>query len=278
MPFAILFIIIELAFDWMLLIPIYGSLFLAIILESIEIHQHLVLAFGTIMGAAATHEDAPDRSSTNQAWLPGTEIYPMFELEEAFYAGRVHIIRNGRAAEGDCLLQYTLQAGVEAIKFCPLQVASHPTRPDSCPEKALVGINIPHAMQELLIEQGCLDGGAAGPEERRELVPRNIKRLLAGPGEACLLAGDAVKRQTPEAPRVDKAQLSPRGEMQDAMRVRGNRGRRIGDQQPPGHAQMHDPLQMLRPGGRRPVCQIKDDVFAYPVDTVNAPPGQFLCH
>jgi hypothetical protein len=72
------------------------------------------------MGAAAPHDDAPDRSSANQAWLPGTEIYPMFELEEAFYAGRIHVIGNGRAAEGNCLLQYALQAGMEAIKFHPL--------------------------------------------------------------------------------------------------------------------------------------------------------------
>ena len=40
MPFAILFIIIGLSFDWMLRVPIYGSLVLAIILESIEIEPN----------------------------------------------------------------------------------------------------------------------------------------------------------------------------------------------------------------------------------------------
>jgi hypothetical protein len=205
----------------------------------------------------------------------------MLELEETFYASRIHIIGDGRAAKRNCLPKDALQAGVKAIKFCPLQVVSHPAGPDPCPEKTLVSINIPHAMQELLIEQGSFDGCATRPEKRGELVTRNIERLLAGPGEALrLLCGDPMELQTPEAPRVDKAQLSPGGQMQDAMRMPGNRGCRIGDQQPPGHAQVHDPLQprMLRPGGGRPVCQVEDDVFAHAMDAVDAPPGQFLCH
>ena len=70
----------------------------------------------------------------------------MFELEEAFHASRIDIIGNGRAAERNCLPEDALQAGVEAIQFCPLQVTSHPAGPDPCPEKTLVSINIPYAM------------------------------------------------------------------------------------------------------------------------------------
>ncbi len=71
--------------------------------------------------------------------------------------------------------------------------------------------------------------------------------------------------------------------MQDAMGVTGNGGRRFGDQQPPAHAQMHDPLQsrMLPLSGlgfQIPVLQIEDDVFAYTVHAVDAPSGQFLGH
>ncbi len=95
-----------------------------------------------------------------------------------------------------------------------------------------------------------------------------------------VLSGVSMKSHTPETAGVDKAQFSPRGQMQNAMRVGGNRGGRIGDQQPPGHAQMHDPLQSrTHPlSGRRPIFQIEDDVFAYPEDTVDAAPGQLFGH
>ena len=125
------------------------------------------------MRAAASQEDAPNRRSANQARLLGAEIYPVLELEEALYSGRVHIIGNRRAAERNCLPKDALQAGVQAVKFRSLQVASHPARPDSRPEEALIGINISHAVQKFLIKQGGLDGCPAGFEERGELVRRD---------------------------------------------------------------------------------------------------------
>src|SRR5271154_4997718 len=86
----------------------------------------LALALGAIVRAAASQDDAQNRCSAYQAGLSGAEIDPMLELKEAGSAGRVYIIRYGRSAERDCLSEDTLQAGMQAVEFGPLQVASHP--------------------------------------------------------------------------------------------------------------------------------------------------------
>jgi len=133
----------------------------------------------------------------------------VFKLKEAFDPGGIDIVRNGGAAQRNCLSQDTLHSGMQAVEFCPLQVASHPAGPDPCPEETLVGINIPHPLQELLIEQGSLDGRAAGAEERSELVPGNIEGLLASSRERFrFFRGVSMESHASEAARVDKAQLS----------------------------------------------------------------------
>ena len=69
------------------------------------------------MRAAASQEDAPNRRSANQARLLGAEIYPVLELEEAFPTVRVHIVRNRRSSQRNCLCEDALYAGMEAIQF-----------------------------------------------------------------------------------------------------------------------------------------------------------------
>ena len=72
------------------------------------------------MSAAAAHHDAPDRSSANQAGEAGTEIYPVFKLEEAFDPGGIHIVGNGGSAQRNCLPQDALQAGMQAVDHPPI--------------------------------------------------------------------------------------------------------------------------------------------------------------
>ena len=198
------------------------------------------------MRAAAGQDHASNRCSAHQAWLPGAEIDPMLELEEACYSGGIHVVGYGRATERDGFPEDALQAGMQTVKFRPLQVASHPAGPDTGAEETLVGIDISHSMQELLIQQSSLDRGAAGPEKGGELVGRDTQGLLSGSLETVglrLFLGDPVKRHASEAPGVHKAELSPRLQMQNGMGVRRKRRGRIGDQQATGHAQVHDPLQ-----------------------------------
>ena len=41
----------------------------------------------------------------------------MLELEKAFDAGRIHIVRNRRTAQRNCLPEDNLQGGVQAIQL-----------------------------------------------------------------------------------------------------------------------------------------------------------------
>jgi hypothetical protein len=57
--------------------------------------------------------------------------------------------------------------------------------------------------------------------------------------------------------------------MQYAVGVAGDRGLGLCHQQAARHAEVHDPLQ---------IRQVKDNVFAYPVDELDALPGQLGGH
>ena len=173
-------------------------------------HASLALAVGAIVRSAARQDDALDRCSAYQAGLSGAEIDPMLELEEACYASRIHIIGYGRAAERDGLSEDALQTGMQAVEFGPLQVASHPAGPDAGAEKTLVGIDIAHTMQQFLVQQGSLNGGAAGPEERGKLVGRDVERLLTRAREwGRFLGGATVQLHTPESSGVHEAEFPP---------------------------------------------------------------------
>src|SRR5271156_6549185 len=94
------------------------------------IHRNLALAVGTIVGSPASDQEAADGGAADQAGFPGAQINPMLELEEAFHPRRVHIVRNGRATQGDGFAEYGLQSGVETIQLCPLEAPRHPAGPD----------------------------------------------------------------------------------------------------------------------------------------------------
>ena len=115
------------------------------------IHRNLALAVGTIVCPPAAYNDAANGGTADQARLPGSHIHPMLKLEEAFHSGGVHIVRNGRAAQCDGFSEYGLQCGVETIKFCPLEVQSHPARPDAGAEQTLVGVDVAYPVQQLLV-------------------------------------------------------------------------------------------------------------------------------
>jgi hypothetical protein len=83
------------------------------------------------MRAPAGQEHAPNRSAAYQAGLPGAHIDAMLELEEAFLTGRIHIIRNRRPTQRDCLCEDALHAGMEAIQFGSFQPGRHSARADA---------------------------------------------------------------------------------------------------------------------------------------------------
>jgi hypothetical protein len=136
--------------------------------------------------------------------LAGAEIDPVLQLEKTFDTRRIHVVRNGRPTQRDGLPKNGLQAGVQAIKLGSFQVAGHPARPYACTEETLVGIDIAHSLEKLLIEQSSLDGCAPVPEERGKFVPRDMERFLASPRKA-----GGMKLHAPETPGVHKPEFPP---------------------------------------------------------------------
>ena len=81
----------------------------------------------------------------------------MLQLEEAANPIRIHIVRNRRSAQLNGMLQHNLQRRAQPFELLPGQPPGHSFRSDSCPKQALIGINIPHTMQQLLIQEGSLN-------------------------------------------------------------------------------------------------------------------------
>ena len=137
------------------------------------------------------------------------------------------------------------KAASEAVEFRTLQIASHSSWADAGAKEALVGVDVAHPMQELLVEQGGLNSSAAAAEKGGEVIGGNAERLPAGALKGFRLlfsCRNPVKFHASEAPWIDKAQFPGGRESKDAMGMRGDRRIRIGDQQAACHTQMNDPL------------------------------------
>ena len=65
----------------------------------------LLLALRAVVAAAAGDHDALDRRLADQAGFGFAAVDAMLELEESFFAVGVDVVGDGRAAEGDRLLQ-----------------------------------------------------------------------------------------------------------------------------------------------------------------------------
>ena len=59
----------------------------------------LLLAMFAEMRGASAHHDALHRRAAHLAWLSGARIDAVLQLKKAAYAVRIHIVRNGRAAQ-----------------------------------------------------------------------------------------------------------------------------------------------------------------------------------
>jgi hypothetical protein len=64
-----------------------------------------LLALRAIMTAASREHHSLDRSFANQARLPLAPIHAMLQLEKAFFAIGIHVIRNRRPAKRNRLAQ-----------------------------------------------------------------------------------------------------------------------------------------------------------------------------
>src|SRR5579872_5852617 len=87
-------------------------------------------------------------------------------------------------------------------------------RADSGAKQAFIRVDISHAVQQLLVEQCCLDRRLAPLKELHKLFPGDLQRLSARTGKT-----GAAHLQAAKPPWIDKTQLSSRRQLRDQVGV-----------------------------------------------------------
>src|SRR5215470_428549 len=113
-----------------------------------------------------------------------------------------------------------------------------PPRPKSRAEQGLVGVDVPHAPQQLLIEEGALDRSLASAEQGEELILLNFQWFDA----ARFKISAALYAEPAETARINKPQFAARTQLCDRVRVLDDLSVRPAHHQAPRHAEMNDPL------------------------------------
>src|ERR1039457_5175352 len=229
------------------------------------------------MRPPSSQHDAQDRGLAAAARQPCAQVDAVLELKEPSHSVGVHIIGDRGAAQPDGVLQNLAQGEPQPLKLHPGHPPRPPARPDAGAKQALVGVDVAHSGKQRLVQQGSLDGQVPAAEERGKRLRPNRKRLCPRPAETRASA-QIAELQPPKPARVHKAKLTAAGKAQADVRMGGNGTLGSGDEQPPGHAEMHDPLGLWR--AVRPVCtepavrrpQLADDVLSRAMHGQNRAP------
>ena len=208
-----------------------------------SIEPVLLLALRTVVGAASGHHNPTNRRLAVPAGLAGPLVDPVFQLEEAAHPVRIHIVGNRRASQPDGLLQNFAQGEPQPFQLCPAQPSCPAPGPQSGAKQALVSIDVAHSREQSLVEQGGLDGQSAPVKQGHKIFPPNAKRLRTRSREA-FAAAEVAKLQPAEPARIDETQLPSASQSEARMSMRGHGAFGRGHQEPPGHAQMHNPLRL----------------------------------
>src|SRR5581483_9456798 len=230
--------------------------------------RNLLLAARAVVRAAAANDNALDGRAADQAGFAFAPVNAVLELEKAGVAVCVDIVGNRGAAGGDGFVEDRLEPVEEALHLVAAHAGSAAARADAGAEQRLVGVDVAHAAQQLLVQERALHRRPAAAEQAGEEFESDVERLGSGGGES-VAADDA---QLAEHAGIDEAQLAPGGEMRDQVRVLFDGVRWLADQQPPGHAEMHDPLR--RPGRAVGRFEVDDDVLAHAAHRSDALAGE----
>src|SRR5882724_5798127 len=125
----------------------------------------LLLTLRTIMTASTGDYHPLDGRLTNEARFAFPAIDSVLQLEKALFAVRVHVVGHRGTAERDRLPQHFLDSQVKATQILAPKRRCPPPRPDCRPEQRLIRIDVAHSTQQLLIEQGALNGRFAATEQ-----------------------------------------------------------------------------------------------------------------
>src|SRR5579864_4684849 len=175
--------------------------------QSKIINQQLFLARRAVMAAASGDHDSLDERLADKTGFGFAAVNTMLELEVPFLAVGIHIVGNGRAAEGDRFFEHLFHSQVEFAELFARNARSAATRADAGAEQRFIGVNVSYAAQKFLVEQGALDGGLAAAKQFQEGVKFDFQRLDPRGAEVARLRNT----ETAEAARIDEAQFPARG-------------------------------------------------------------------
>lgn len=239
------------------------------------------------MGASASHGDAPDHSATHSTGLARALVDTMLQLEKAADSICIHVIRDRRTAKGDGLLQHLSKSLAQALELHTREPAGAAPRTQPGTEEAFIRIDIAHARQQLLIEQGRLHRKLAFMEKCSKLLRINAKRFKSWRRER-RLALKISEFHPSKAAGIDKAKLAATGQRESGVSVSDDGRIRCGHEQASCHAKMNNPLclRLLQlqgppiPGGILLIgtSQIAHDMFSQAADRKKYLPFQALRH
>ena len=197
------------------------------------------------MGGAAGEGDALDGCVADEAGEVGALVDLMAELEEAADAVGVDVVGDGGAAELDGLAQDSDQRCAQPGELGARKARGLAARADAGEEDCLVGVDVADAVEERLVEQRGLDGGAAVAEEGDEVFEGNGEGLAAGalvrcPCHVVRCSFGRVEGEAAEAAGVDEADFALIVEGEDGMGVGWDGGVRGRDEEAAGHAEMDE--------------------------------------
>jgi len=129
----------------------------------------LSLASGAEVGATPANHNTFDRRSADEAGLAGAHVDAVFQLEEAADAVGVDVVGDGRPAEFYGVGEDGDERVAEAAEFSAGKQRGQTAGTDAGAEEGLVGVDVPDAVEQGLVEQRGLDGSAAFAEEGDEV-------------------------------------------------------------------------------------------------------------
>jgi hypothetical protein len=215
------------------------------------------------MCASTGDQDPLDGCGAAPTWLPSSQVDTVFELEKSLHTIGIYVVADGRTTELDRVGEHGSQGEAEALQLFTGKFAGTPAGADSCLKQALIGIDVPNPAEQLLVEQGGFDGKLSTAEEMDKLAGFDGHWFTAGGIESWGLF-EFSKFEAAKTSGVDESDLATTLEAKPGMSMGCDWALWSGDEEPPGHAEMHDPLGNGRIIGR--LAQFADYVFAGSMD------------
>src|SRR5438270_6259574 len=136
------------------------------------------------VAAPPRHEHLDDLGAAAHARLPRAAVHQELVLEGPAQAIHVAEVIDARSARVDARAQRLDDPVAKARVLLCAETASRAQWVDPSAEQGLVGVDVPHACDLLLVQQKRLDRRPAAPRERTQVLGREalIERLEAEAG------------------------------------------------------------------------------------------------